>query len=276
MAFLGNKSLEALLRNSNVIHPFDPSAIKNGAYELSLGSEVFLTDSDPKKVKTLSESEQITIAPGQFALLLTEETVHVPTDKIAFISIKATVKFKGLVNVSGFHVDPGFKGKLLFSVYNAGSFKIYLSRGSKYFPIWFADLDEEQFYHGRHEHQQRIPDDPVEDLAQGEMASPAALSVEIDKKHDEVMKEILLLKRDHKARNYLAGVALGLVLTIVVKLLIDWNFATSAVNREYELRQKQIAADSVNTQLLVEKRQILRDIDSLVKTRDSLLAKPGQ
>lgn len=172
MAFLGNKSLEALIKTLEVISPYNPSAIKNGAYELSLGHEVFLTDDDPKRVKTLSEGEQITIAPGQFALLLTEETVHVPPDKIAFISIKATVKYKGLVNVSGFHVDAGFKGKLLFSVYNAGSSKIILSRGSRYFPIWFANLDEKQSYRGKHEHQFRIPDEPVEDLSQGEMASP--------------------------------------------------------------------------------------------------------
>ena len=59
-------------------------------------------------------------SPGQFAFLLTDEIVEVPDSAMALISIKAKIKWRGLINVSGFHVDPGFKGRLIFSVYNAG------------------------------------------------------------------------------------------------------------------------------------------------------------
>jgi dCTP deaminase len=48
----------------------------------------------------------------------------------------------GLINVSGFHVDPGFYGKLIYAVYNAGPSEIHLSRGTEMFLIWFADLDK--------------------------------------------------------------------------------------------------------------------------------------
>ena len=50
------------------------------------------------------------IPPGQFAFLLTAETVTMPDNAIAFISIKARLKFNGLINISGFHVDPGYRG----------------------------------------------------------------------------------------------------------------------------------------------------------------------
>ena len=73
-------------------------------------------------------SPQLVIPPGQFGLLITEEVVQVPMDAIAFISIKAGIKFRGLVNVSGFHADPGFSGKLKFAVYNAGSQRLVLDR----------------------------------------------------------------------------------------------------------------------------------------------------
>ncbi len=43
--------------------------------------------------------------------------------------------------MSGFHADPGFKGHLVFSVYNAGSSPISLERGQPYFLIWFAQLE---------------------------------------------------------------------------------------------------------------------------------------
>ena len=48
----------------------------------------------------------------------------------------------GLVNVSGFHVDPGYKGRLKFAVYNAGGSDIKLTRGDAIFLIWFSELDK--------------------------------------------------------------------------------------------------------------------------------------
>ena len=139
MAFLGSSSLDSLIKAQKVIVPEKVGRIKSGAYELSLGNEVFMTDSNDGKKETLTtDKEQIVINPGQFALLLTEEEVNIPPDKIAFISIKASIKLKGLVNVSGFHVDPGFQGKLVFSVYNAGSSKISMEKGAPCFLIWLV------------------------------------------------------------------------------------------------------------------------------------------
>jgi hypothetical protein len=38
--------------------------------------------------------------PGQFALLLSSEKIRIPPDTIGFISIKARIKFRGMVNIS--------------------------------------------------------------------------------------------------------------------------------------------------------------------------------
>ncbi len=61
---------------------------------------------------------------------------------MGFISVKTSEKFKGLVNVSGFHVDPGFKGHLKFTVYNAGNKPIFLDYESACFLLWFSFLDK--------------------------------------------------------------------------------------------------------------------------------------
>ena len=100
---------------------------------------------------------------------------------LAFISIKASKKMGGLVNVSGFHVDPGFSGRLKFSVYNAGSKPTVLDVGEPLFPIWFYELPEsnEDDYHGKHYGQRSISSADVEQL-QGQVSSPAALQKQID------------------------------------------------------------------------------------------------
>lgn len=55
--------------------------------------------------------------------------------------MKARLKFRGLVNISGFHVDPGYRGELVFSVLNAGPTPLHLEEGQELFLIWYSDLD---------------------------------------------------------------------------------------------------------------------------------------
>lgn len=257
MSFIGTVTLTALLNDdSEIIKPFVPERIKNGAYELSLGGEVFLTDSSPRSVKHLSDKEKIEIKPGQFALLLTKEYIKIPKKKIAFISIKAGIKFKGLVNVSGFHVDPGFEGNLLFSVYNAGPSSIILSNGSPYFPIWFAELDEEQEYKGSHNGQNAIPDDPIEALSQGEIASPSVLSRRIDEnKHLKTKIEWVVLA--------IFGAIITASIGLSIKIWTDSNKLKEAVEYGYQKKSNEIVADSTVMKLKHDIKTLNKKVDSL-------------
>lgn len=184
-------------RLQKLIDPWDDDRVKHGAYELSLGPEAFIT-TDKKGTKRrldLAKDKQIVIPPGQFGLLLTEETVSVPHNAISFISIKFSIKQRGLVNVSGFHVDPGFTGRLKFAVYNAGSQNIILSYKAPVFMIWFSDLSStsEDIYNGDHANQVEISDEDVMRI-QGKVASPAALKRQIDSIKNEVrVLEVLLI-----------------------------------------------------------------------------------
>ena len=44
--------------------------------------------------------------------------------------------------MSGFHVDPAYDGRLIFSIFNAGPGPVHLSQGEECFLIWYADLDQ--------------------------------------------------------------------------------------------------------------------------------------
>jgi dCTP deaminase len=150
---------------NDLIHPYHEKRVQQGAYELALSDQALTTPFDSPEPNP-PVNGVLMIKPGQFGLLYTEETVHIPANVIAFISIKASIKFKGLVNVSGFHVDPGYHGRLKFSVYNAGTETVPLGVGKQAFLIWFADLDEatEDPYappHGHMNQQGITPDDRV-------------------------------------------------------------------------------------------------------------------
>lgn len=187
MSFWNTDKLILRQNSDNLITPFDSKFAKQGAYELSLGPEAFIT-SEPNATKTtLKDGEQLSIPPGQFGLLLTEEKITIPSDAIGFISVRFTIKRRGLVNVSGFHVDPGFSGRLKFAVYNAGSQPIVVARGERVFMIWFSDLTgaTPDPYKGESSGQKEITSQDVM-FIQGEVASPAVLKKQIESLEKEV------------------------------------------------------------------------------------------
>lgn len=145
MAFWSGETLKEKL--PELIVPFEAQSIDCAAYTLHVGNEIYISPdrrvSDPTRhsKKRLAPGEAFTIPPGQFGFLTTAEHVTIPDNALAFISIKARLKFGGLVNISGFHVDPGYAGELLFSVLNAGPKPLHLQQGQPLFLIWYADLD---------------------------------------------------------------------------------------------------------------------------------------
>lgn len=107
--------------------------------DLRLGPEAFISSS--KALAALAWKEPVTIQSGEFGLLVTEEVVSIHKDLVGFISLRFTQAVKGLVNISGRHVDPGYTGRLAFSVYNAGPRPIVIRRGEPVFMLTFATLD---------------------------------------------------------------------------------------------------------------------------------------
>src|SRR5690349_19786702 len=101
--------------NADVVDPFDPGGVDANAYNLRMGDSYFASadaDGRDRKKTRLASGEAFVIPSGQFAFLVTKETIRVPSDTMAFISMRTGLKFQGLINVSGFHVDPGYQGRL--------------------------------------------------------------------------------------------------------------------------------------------------------------------
>lgn len=171
----------------NVVTPFDMINLsKGGGYELRMGREAFTT-AVGHRVELSGSRTDIEILPGHFGLLLTKERVRIPVDSIGFISVKFSLKARGLINVSGFHVDPGYDGWLTFSVFNAGPRPITISRDATCFLLWLSYWDEpveDAFVYpsdkvGARGATERLLDSMVDDL-KGEFCSPMSLKQEFD------------------------------------------------------------------------------------------------
>lgn len=188
MSFLGEKELKEQIKL--IIPQYRPKFIDSNKYELCLGASYCASDSKFRVLQ--AEDNQIVVNPGEFYFLETYETVEMPNDVMGFISIKASIKFKGLVNVSGFHVDPHFRGKIVFSVLNAGPSPINLTIEEPLFQIWFAKLTSaSESYNGKHQNQTGVNGKLLNDHMSGsDNASLGDLQKQIkdlDNKYEKVL-----------------------------------------------------------------------------------------
>jgi dCTP deaminase len=159
---------------------FDEEQALWASYDLRLGDEVYISGEDyPRKLS--DDSPFISIPRGQFALLITKEYITMPTDYMGLISIRLGIKIRGLINVSGFHVDPGFEGKLIFSVFNTGPTDVVLKYKDPTFMIFFYKLNHKAGdYRGEHDKQVSLPVKTVSSLK-----GTSASLVDVDRRvHD--------------------------------------------------------------------------------------------
>lgn len=183
------------------ISDYNESRYNKWSYDLCLGEEVYITSEETPKILTALEP-YVSIRPGDFALLITQENIFVPNNCMAFISVKFTYKQKGLINISGFHVDPNYQGRIIFSVYNAGPNDILLKLGETVFMIFFGELDticdekRKSYYH--------IPTTMISEI-KGQSSSLAENRQKIE-------------KLEHEMKLY-GGIAIAIIVTLLGVIL---------------------------------------------------------
>ncbi len=180
------QKLDEIILDENGNPAGNPNNFDCTAYTLTVGPEVYVTPNQPARnlkdgaIIRLKEREDFKIPAGQFVFLITEEFLNIPKDAIGFVSLKtSSLKFKGLINVSGFHVDPGYKGRFMFSAYNAGPIEIPLQRGEPLANIWLASLDQETDGHYKKPGMMNIPSKTIAGIT-GEVFSPMAIKEKLE------------------------------------------------------------------------------------------------
>jgi dCTP deaminase len=209
----GNK---LLARMPDLVSDFSVNRIDCAAYTLRMGRQYYLSASESEigtnKIRVLVEGDSVAIPSGQFAVLLTEERITVPTHAVAFISMKSGLKARGLVNVSGFHVDPGYSAPLRFAVFNAGPSTICVKQGEDSFLIWYADLDQEDEEHSKKESQNRA-------YAQGITSADVSSLTGAVKTVSVLAERVGQLERTQIWMKYLIGL-LGFVSVFVIAFAV--------------------------------------------------------
>jgi dCTP deaminase len=224
MAFWTSQDLEEQL--PKLISDFSGDRVDCNAYTLRIGDESYVSPTDqaldPQSatIRKREIGEAFTIPPGQFAFLVTAEVVEVPNNTMAFISMKASIKFRGLVNVSGFHVDPGYRGKLIFAVFNAGPVVIHLKTGQDCFLIWFASLTGDSRKNKNGTGSQSLSTSTINSIA-GELQSLEGLHSKLKEVESRLTERIARVEPEYSKYFAMLTVAASLVLVVLAFVIRD-------------------------------------------------------
>ncbi len=117
-----------------MIEPFSPSQLRPASYQLTLGEQIHVGGES----RPLVESESVTLAPHQVAVVSTRETLRIPEGLIARWSLRVTNIYEGLLWTGGPQVDPGWEGPLFCPIYNLAERNVVLKCGEPLFTIDFV------------------------------------------------------------------------------------------------------------------------------------------
>ena len=122
------------------IDPFGEARLQGASYDLSIGGECLVSNSDQKILLLPNSKDSLHLQAGDFALVLTKERVKVPLNITGVIGMRSSLARKGLILLAGMQIDPGFNGHLRFGLYNASPRRITLDYDDELCMVEFHKL----------------------------------------------------------------------------------------------------------------------------------------
>ncbi len=141
MPVLSDVDIEKCLKSGSlVLRPFDRGCLNGAGYDLRLGMNV-------------------TILPGQHHLVATLERVQLGDNLAGTLHIRSSLARSGIV-ASLALVDPGFRGQLTISFFNAGAEKVRMRKGDRFLQMALHRLSSKarRPYRGKYQDSQGVVD----------------------------------------------------------------------------------------------------------------------
>ena len=123
--------------------------------------------------------------------------------------------------MSGFHVDPGFHGRLNFAVFNAGPVTVHLRQGQPIFLIWYADLSD-GVESSRHPGPCQLQSEWINGVS-GKLHSLASLASSVTSAEQRLDGRLDSVTRELAIFRVVAAIALTLLVTIGGFVLKQWG-----------------------------------------------------
>jgi len=176
---------ETMAQQALLIKPFEPKRLEPASYDLRAGRVLVAR----RGIIDLNK-EPVVLRQGEWAEIESLEVVELPLNIAATVGVRSSLTRRGLDWFSGPQIDPGYKGKIYISVFNASVVPIDLSYGMSFATLTFFRLAREASrpYDGKFQKQLTFPEEDVERMLKMEpyafsdlVTSVGALDQTVDK-----------------------------------------------------------------------------------------------
>src|SRR5260370_18870101 len=120
--------------------PFEGNSLQPASYDLRVGDSAFA--STTKQKIDLKQRGVVVIEPGEFIVVETLETVGLDRQTAGQLGLRSEYARKGLLMLSGPHIDPGFRGVLVVRLLNLSPHTAASPHNSPFLTAQFFRLAE--------------------------------------------------------------------------------------------------------------------------------------
>ena len=159
---LSDKTIRELMESGKlVIEPFDQDQIQPASIDLRISDEIMITRGEidfgrGAEYEKIRQTE-ILFPPKTHVLVRTMERIELPNDVGGIAKLRSSLSRIGMLFNNAGWVDPGFKGTLTLSVFNANDSPVRVRAGTRFFQLVLVRLDREsEGYSGRYLNQNGI------------------------------------------------------------------------------------------------------------------------
>lgn len=143
--------LRRIKNDSIVVEPFEEENLEPASLDLRLGADFkkpharyrnpVALDEDKELFDYVEMEGEVSIAPHEFVLATTKESVSIPSDIVAEVLGRSSLGRLGIsVHQTAGFIDPGFEGQITLEISNHGPAPVTLREGARICQIVFSEL----------------------------------------------------------------------------------------------------------------------------------------
>ena len=128
-----------------LICPFDKENLRASSYDLTVGEEYYIggeADSTTLATKRLKARQAFTIPPHAVCFVLAAETISLPDDLTARVSLRMSYIYSGMILSSQPPFDPHYRGRVIVMLHNLSSTPFHMKAGERLATIEFTRVAE--------------------------------------------------------------------------------------------------------------------------------------
>lgn len=107
----------------------DDSLVQPSSLDLHIGNIFIPPKEEPKVGDLVDKTSKYTLYPGQAIIVDTIEILNLPNDIAAFGFPPTSISNRAILTTNPGHIDPGFKGRLNFTLINMGRDPFFVKKG---------------------------------------------------------------------------------------------------------------------------------------------------